>query len=139
MKSNSMFIFVVIGVILLVVLTSCEKTPEQLKKEKLQELRKEAQKQTQIRLNNTEHLVCIEDSDCTRVRKGCCGCNSGGRSTSIHRDYISYYEDVMNQECKEIFCTQVYLCDDNIQPKCVNNKCVLENDELAKKEVIEIK
>jgi hypothetical protein len=68
---------------------------------------------------------CIQDSDCTLVNSGCCGCNAGGEKTSVNKYYIGYWNENLSASCRDISCPAVeskkLSC--YAEAKCVNNIC----------------
>ncbi|MBA4319671.1 MAG: hypothetical protein C0412_14820 [Flavobacterium sp.] len=78
---------------------------------------------------------CGQDSDCISVKNGCCSCNQGGKTTGINKNLEKEWNSKLSKECRGILCPQVISNDPSCfkEPKCVNNKCVLEEKE---KEVV---
>jgi hypothetical protein len=85
-----------------------------------------------IQMNSANALVskdrlsqCIQDSDCTLVNAGCCGCNYGGARTAVNKYYIGYWNENLSISCKDISCPAVISTDISCsaEAKCVNNVC----------------
>ncbi len=71
---------------------------------------------------------CVEDSDCLRVKDGCCNCNMGGKTTVINKEYRSQWEADLLEQCKGMDCLAV-ISDDwtcTATPKCIDNECALK-------------
>lgn len=69
--------------------------------------------------------VCTTDSDCVIVRNDCCGCENGGSSTSINKEYKSAWDAEKALACQDIACLTVYMCEEGMKPSCVDNKCTI--------------
>ena len=85
-----------------------------------------------ININNSEDRArvlrnCNEDSECIKVSDGCCGCSEGGAATLINKNYETYWDNKLSEDCNMMGCTTVmsghWTC--FATPKCVNEKCVL--------------
>lgn len=75
----------------------------------------------------TGYGTCSQDSDCTSVRDGCCGCGSGGSDIAVNKAYAKELEKKTVAECSNIMCPAVMSKDPSCfaAPKCVNKKCAL--------------
>lgn len=71
---------------------------------------------------------CINDSDCIKTSKDCCGCNAGGEATAINKNFENDWKSKSAKDCKEIMCPAVMSNDPSCfeNPKCVSNKCILK-------------
>ena len=75
-----------------------------------------------------EIYTCRYDRECVKVTNGCCGCSSGGGAIAINKDYLNYWGKKLAENCQERICLAVisnhWTC--SASPKCINNKCELE-------------
>lgn len=71
--------------------------------------------------------LCAQDSDCTLVKAGCCGCNAGGNKTSINQAYVDYWNKKLDRTCRDTGCPAVISNDISCssEARCVKNKCSL--------------
>ncbi len=71
---------------------------------------------------------CSSDNECVSVQNGCCGCSTNGRNTAINKNYFSYWNSKMQDDCKEIACMEVISMDWTCfsEPKCINGECRLQ-------------
>jgi len=76
---------------------------------------------------------CEEDNDCIKVDGGCCGCSSGGNSTTINKNYENYWNNKLAGECEGIVCLTVMSTDISCfaQPRCINNACTLDYEDFS--------
>ena len=76
-------------------------------------------------LNKDRLAQCIQDSDCTLVNAGCCGCNNGGQKTAVNKYYIGYWNENLSTSCRDISCPAVISTDMSCssEAKCLNNVC----------------
>lgn len=76
-------------------------------------------------INYVKH--CKDDNECIKIKGDCCECNTGGTAIAINRKYSDYWNNKLNRQCKDIFCTQVisndWTCFANVS--CIENKCEL--------------
>lgn len=89
--------------------------------------------------NEEEIANCKFDRECIKVSGDCCGCSSGGTSTTINRAYYNYWNNKSKEKCKGIACIAViskhWTC--FAEPKCIGNKCNLVSKEVLPKEKCE--
>jgi len=78
-------------------------------------------------LKDDDIYICKENRECVMVSADCCGCGMGGTTTTINKDYLNYWENKLNAECKPIACLAVisnhWTC--FATPKCVDGRCQL--------------
>lgn len=79
----------------------------------------------EFEISAEELYSCEIDEDCIAVREGCCGCNSGGRSTLINKKYLSNWSSYYALACSGTGCLAVmsdhWTC--FAEPKCTDTKC----------------
>lgn len=71
---------------------------------------------------------CDSDKDCISIRADGCGCNAGGKNTSINMKYKSEWEDIH----PSMICSEVMSNDPScikVAPKCINKVCMLVTNE----------
>ncbi len=79
---------------------------------------------------NSEDLLkkCETDSDCIIVSDGCCGCNAGGKVTTINNESLEDWRNKHLEDCEGAMCmmsiSDHWTC--KVKPKCINNKCILQ-------------
>ncbi len=86
-----------------------------------------------------EWRICNQDDDCIKTQKSCCDCSNGGTQAGINRQYLSNWQDILNEKCQDIDCPSVInckqggtICDNNIcrfNEEAVN--CVEEGKEIS--------
>ncbi len=79
-----------------------------------------------------EIFLCDEDSDCVKVKAGCCSCYNGGKAIAINKIYEENYDNNLfeRERCDLVDCITQPSDDPSCfaTPKCVNNKCELINE-----------
>lgn len=69
--------------------------------------------------------VCVKDSDCDEVPKGCCTCANGGTSVTVHKSCVDQYKKRF-RSCpnpNSYTCATIYLCGN--PPKCQGGLCTM--------------
>jgi len=86
---------------------------------------------TEQSLTDIDFYSYTQDSDCIKVKGGCCGCSAGGTATAINKNFEKEWQDKLTDECirLQIKCLAVMSNHPSCfkDTKCVNNKCVLNN------------
>ena len=85
------------------------------------------QNNNQENANIDDEKYCKLDSDCVKVKAGCCGCTSGGKADVVNKESVAAWNLQIEENCANIVCLTV-ISDDwtcFAEPKCVNNKCEL--------------
>ena len=85
------------------------------------------QEEQKVPSNETNINYCKEDRECARVDSGCCGCTAGGKAITINEDYLNYWNNKLDENCKMIGCIAVMSNDWTCfsSPICINNRCEL--------------
>lgn len=87
-----------------------------------------------------DFFSCGQDSDCVSVKGDCCGCTAGGTAAAVNKNFAKDWEDKLSKECKDIACIQVISNAPSCfkDPKCIDNKCVLEEKSAAAGDICDI-
>lgn len=75
---------------------------------------------------HTSYKECEKDSDCIKVKTGCCSCNMGGEEKCVP---VSEQDKYVAKKCDlRTMCIAMYAC--NIEScACIDNKCsVISNN-----------
>lgn len=82
---------------------------------------------TLVKVDEERMFSCSVDSDCAAVTADCCGCNMGGKATSINKNYESAWKDKILSQCGERACLAVISNDPTCfaKPECVAGLCKL--------------
>ena len=79
-------------------------------------------------LSVKETKACRVDNDCIEVPADCCGCANGGKSQAINRKYKGYVAEKRVKECRNYACLAVYVCDEEVKPRCGSGQGVIKSD-----------
>jgi len=77
-----------------------------------------------LKPSDKQIISCKTDTDCTKAKSGCCGCEIGGSWMAINKKYSSYWDENNKFSCSNVTCPAEEMC--FTSPKCVDNKCRLE-------------
>ena len=60
----------------------------------------------------SKEVMCIEDSDCVKIKTTCCPCSMGGEETCGSAKDAEFWRDKLAEECtsENIVCPAVYNC-----------------------------
>ncbi|MFH1445528.1 MAG: hypothetical protein ABIF08_03550 [Nanoarchaeota archaeon] len=80
-----------------------------------------------VTFNQVDFKACTLDSDCISVPDGCCTCSSGGKATSINKNYEKEHIDSRYVDCLGTMCPMIISDDPTCfaTPKCVENECTV--------------
>ena len=83
-------------------------------------------KAEKIELTN-DWRICDQDSDCVETQLHCCDCGSGGIQVGINKNYLKYWNDVLERKCKDMSCITLFACKEG-KAVCENNKCEFQGE-----------
>lgn len=74
--------------------------------------------------------ACETNSDCTIATLNQCTCGSGGQQIAISSDFISDWQNILNEQGTDINCNEIISDHASCysEAKCVNNMCELVLD-----------
>lgn len=78
--------------------------------------------------------TCEQDSDCVSVNATCCGCEMGGTSVAVNKDFADIASPY-SELCAHIMCPAVYRCIGT--PACVGGLCALVDQTAAERNCID--
>jgi len=83
----------------------------------------------QCSLRRRDPLDCDADSDCTKVKVDCCGCENGGPEGALNKSFADAFAADLEATCAvmDIACEQAYNCTDR-QPVCQQGQCTLPGE-----------
>lgn len=65
---------------------------------------------------------CNFDLECREAQSDCCNCNNGGTQAGINEQYLSKWQNILNDRCRDIDCPAVATCEQG-KVVCENRKC----------------
>ena len=86
------------------------------------------QNNNQKNINGDDEKYCKSDSDCVKVKAGCCGCTAGGKVDVVNKESVTAWNLQLNENCANMGVCLTVISDDwtcFAELKCVNNKCEL--------------
>lgn len=66
--------------------------------------------------------TCDKDEDCVETQQDCCSCNNGGERTAINKQFLSEWQEIINNNCQNISCLTFINCKEG-DIVCQDNKC----------------
>jgi len=73
--------------------------------------------------------ACRADSDCVQVPTDCCGCENGGESKAVSKNFRGYFAEERARKCNNVACLTVYVCEEDVKPRCVQGQCTLRAEQ----------
>ncbi|MGE0872416.1 MAG: hypothetical protein AB7P03_27930 [Kofleriaceae bacterium] len=68
---------------------------------------------------------CSEDTQCTRTRADCCGCEHGGSDTAVLASTVATYDSGLSCPASPQCPTDTNVCNPALTPQCVQGSCEL--------------